>query len=87
MSTTAPTPYDRGARGEPKIWPHVTRSELAILAPIALELEEDRFGRVDFDDDEGATMLNVRVEREADGRVFLRVDLVGIDEVAVVVNG
>ncbi|UVG35430.1 hypothetical protein SEA_ZAGIE_77 [Microbacterium phage Zagie] len=85
--STALTPYDRGVRGEPKVWPHVTRSELAILAPIALELEEDRFGRVDFDDDEGATMLNVRVEREADGRVFLHVDLVGIDEVAVIVHG
>ncbi|QED11893.1 hypothetical protein SEA_MASHLEY_77 [Microbacterium phage Mashley] len=85
--STALTPYGRGVRGEPKVWPHVTRAELATLAPIALELEEDRFGRVDFDDDEGATMLNVRVEREVDGRVFLRVDLVGIDEVAVIVRG
>ncbi|QXN73999.1 hypothetical protein SEA_BLAB_73 [Microbacterium phage Blab] len=60
--STALTPYDRGVRGEPKVWPHVTRSELATLAPIALELEEDRFGRVDFDDDEGATLVTVWIE-------------------------
>lgn len=85
--STALTPYDRGVRAEPKIWPHATRSDLVDMAPIALEMEEDRFGRVDFDDDEGATLLNARVQREADGRVFLHVDLVGADEVAVIVHG
>lgn len=84
---TALTPYDRGVRAEPKIWPHATRSDLSIMAPIALEMEENRFGRVDFDDDEGATLLNAYVQRETDGRIFLHVHLVTIDEVAVIVHG
>lgn len=85
--STALTPYDRGVRGEPKVWPHATRKDLESMSPIELEIEENRFGRVDFDDDEGATLLNVHVQREADGRIFLHVDLVGADEVAVIVHG
>lgn len=85
--SAALTPYDRGVRAEPSIWLHASRKDLESMAPIALEMEEDRFGRVDFNDDENATLLNVRVERETDGRVFLHVDLVTIDEVAVIVHG
>ncbi|QNL30044.1 hypothetical protein SEA_RUDY_74 [Microbacterium phage Rudy] len=84
--TNALTPYDRGVRAEPQVWPHATRKDLETLPPLALEMEEDRFGRVDFNDDENATLLNARVEREADGRVFLYVDLVSIDDVAVIVR-
>ena len=47
------TPYDRGTRLEPQLWP--------------LGDEPDSYGRVDFDNDESATVLTAYVEREGDG--------------------
>lgn len=55
MSQTPLTPYDTGVRLEPKPW-HVQRLNLPD------EEEADRFGRVDFDNDEGAVGLTVYVE-------------------------
>lgn len=59
MSELIPTltPYDTGVRLEPLTW-SVDRTS---TDPAQL----DRFGRVDFTDDEGATVLNVHVERTA----------------------
>lgn len=51
------TPYDTGVRLEPKPW-HVQ----PLLLP-ATE-EADRYGRVDFDTDEGSTALTVYVEHD-----------------------
>ena len=47
------TPYDRGTRLEPQLWP--------------LGNDPDSYGRVDFDDEESRTILTAYVEREGDG--------------------
>lgn len=52
-----PTPYDTGARLEPITW---VRHAYAV--PPA-----DWYGRVDFDDDEGATIVTAYAERDGDG--------------------
>ena len=53
MSTDNLTPYDRGNRLEPQLWP--------------LGEDPDSYGRVDFDNEESRTVLTAYVEREADG--------------------
>ena len=47
------TPYDRGTRLEPQLWP--------------LGDDPDTYGRVDFDDEESRTVQTAYVEREGDG--------------------
>lgn len=53
VRTASLTPYDTGARLEPHVWP--------------ANYDPDRLGRVDFDDDEGATVLSLHAERRDDG--------------------
>lgn len=53
MSIDNLTPYDTGDRLEPQLWP--------------LGEDPDSYGRVDFDNDESATVLTAYVEREGDG--------------------
>lgn len=57
--TTALTPYDTGKRLQPMPWR---------VQPLNLpdEQEAGRYGRVDFDDDEGSTVATVYAERNAD---------------------
>lgn len=57
------TPYDTGARLEPKPW-HV--QPLNLPKPE----EADRYGRVDFDNDAGETVLTARIERNEDGESY-----------------
>lgn len=54
------TPYDTGGRLEPKAW-HVQPRNLPS------QEEAERYGRVDFDDDEGCTVLTAYVERTPTG--------------------
>ena len=61
--TTALTPYDTGKRLQPMPW-HVQPLNLPDPA------EEDQYGRVDFDDDEGATILTGWVEKTEAGYVL-----------------
>ncbi|MGW9114500.1 hypothetical protein [Microbacterium sp. NPDC055683] len=70
MTAKQLTPYDTGDRLEPKVWVHE-----GITSPdgLARPAEDDDYGRVDFDDDEGGTVLTVYVERSARGYV-LRVE-------------
>lgn len=56
MSTMPLTPYDTGAVCEPRPW-------IDPNAPLSEPSDYDRFGRVDFEDDEGATVATVRVVR------------------------
>lgn len=56
MSQTL-TPYDTGSRLEPKPWQVQPRNLLQDPA------EAHRYGKVDFDDDEGATRLTAHVAR------------------------
>lgn len=82
MSDTL-TPYDTGMRGEPKVWPTPSRNELAASEPIDRTLLEDRFGKVDFEDDESKTIATVWIEHTEIGYV-LHLDGEGV---AVMVHG
>lgn len=53
------TPYDTGAVAEPFIWEHYG--------------ETDRYGRVDFDNDESSTVATVWASRNQDGSYTLHV--------------
>lgn len=64
------TPYDAGARLEPKPW-HVQSFNLPG------QEEADRYGRVDFDTDEGATALSVMAEPGPSGPVLHLADWSG----------
>lgn len=77
------TPYDTGVRAEPKLW---STSQLADLSPIERSLEEDRYGKVDFDDDGGTSLLTVWVERNERGFPVVHIQQLGVDEVAVVIH-
>ncbi len=60
------TPYDTGARAEPKVWP-------------ASPGYPDGYGKVDFDNDESATIATVWIERAPEGGYSLQVDDHGND--------
>lgn len=83
--STALTPYDRGVRAEPSIWLHASRKDLESMAPIALEMEEDRFGKVDFENDESSNVATVWFEKNADDHYVLHV--AGMDDVRIEVHG
>lgn len=53
------TPYDSGARLEPRAW-----------APTA----DDEYGRVDFDNDESATVITLWIERDDAGEYRLHLE-------------
>lgn len=73
------TPYDTGKRAEPSVW---GRAELprpsTELTPEAyaelLTKAEDTYGRVDFDDDEGATVATIYVEKNDRGHYVIHVE-------------
>lgn len=64
------TPYDTGERLEPHVW---VKGEVATPGGLPRQVTRDDFGRVDFDNEEGGTVLTVHVERTAAGYT-LRVD-------------
>ena len=53
------TPYDTGEVAQPFIWDH--------------DGETDRYGRVDFDNDESSTVATVWASRNQDGSYTLHV--------------
>lgn len=55
------TPYDTGAVCEPIPWSVPSRLALQRVSAATRVVDEDRFGRVDFEDDTSATVANVRV--------------------------
>lgn len=57
------TPYDTGARCEPKLW---QPDRASVLAAMSGDEGQD-IGNVDFDDDEGHTVATVHVSRTSDG--------------------
>lgn len=59
------SPYDTGDVAEPHIWPP--------------DGDPDRYGRVDFDTDDGTTVCTVRVIRDESGRHVLQVTPQGVD--------
>lgn len=74
------SPYDTGKRCEPKSWiPYGTSVSTATPA--------ENFGKVDFEDDEGHTIVVVHVERKDTGTHVVHVQpLVDEDEIVVVVD-
>lgn len=68
MPTLYLTPYDTGTRCEPHVWLTPTQLALEKSSPDARAIEEDRFGKVDFDNDEATTVCTVHIERGEDGR-------------------
>lgn len=67
------TPYDTGERLEPQLWP--------------VNDDPDRYGRVDFDDDEGATIVSAQVERLPSGDYRLVVTRVSDVRLVVDIDG
>lgn len=66
------TPYDTGERLEPHVW---VKGEVATPGGLPRRVIRDDYGRVDFDNEEGSTILTALVERTADGSGYvLRVD-------------
>jgi hypothetical protein len=72
LGVDAFNPYDSGHRAEPKAWSHVSGGELAQLVGPSVDEAIDRFGRVDFEGDDGTSILTVWVERNDDGTHTLR---------------
>jgi hypothetical protein len=56
------TPYDTGKRSEPKVW---TKSHIE---------DDDDYGKVDFENDEGGTLATLYIEKDEDGTYALRGD-------------
>ncbi|QNJ55577.1 hypothetical protein SEA_PHINKY_86 [Microbacterium phage Phinky] len=73
MSTTYLSPYDTGKRAEPKPWPHSTKAAVAEMAPIAREMAESDFGKVDFENDSSEHVATVWFERNTDDDYVLHV--------------
>lgn len=67
------TPYDTGAVLEPFPWVHKDGTTGTDRRPC----EDDDYGRVDFDNDEGATIVTLRVTRDGDRYVL---EIYGNDE-------
>lgn len=81
------TPYDTGARCEPKIWSHSTAVALAGATGRTLEDELDRFGRVDFENDESATMVTVHVESTETGHRIVIDSQIDPEDLEIIVDG
>ncbi|MBT8162911.1 MULTISPECIES: hypothetical protein [Arthrobacter] len=77
-----PTPYDTGARCEPKPW--LPTSDVQQLA-LRNDLPDD-FGKVDFDNDEGGTVCVAYVERNGDGRFTVHIQPLVDEELRVMVH-
>jgi hypothetical protein len=56
------TPYDKGTVSEPKLW---------VDPSIALEPDESRWGRVEFEGDDGTTIAIARATQAVDARGML----------------
>ena len=70
--TGSPTPYDTGARAEPRVWS-------------LLHGEADRYGRVDFEDSNGDTICTIWVEGTEDGESIIHIQNFGMGNIARVV--
>lgn len=65
------TPYDAGYRLEPKPW---VKEGTASPGGLPRQAVADDYGRVDFEDDEGATVFTAWFQKTESGGYILRVD-------------
>lgn len=77
------TPYDTGERLEPHPW--VKSATVAMPGGLPRQTMDDDYGRVDFDDDEGRTIVTLSISRGPAGYVLHIEDLV--DEALTVTGG
>lgn len=78
------SPYDTGERCEPRVWMPRTMTQWPGIEYLADQL--DSFGKVDFNNDEDATIVTAHVERLPDGRHRLVVDpQCGVEELEILV--
>lgn len=70
MTDKPHTPYDSGERLEPMPW---VKGDVASPGGLPRRVTPDDYGRVDFDNDEGATMLTAYVEPDPTGGYVMRV--------------
>lgn len=80
--TNALTPYDTGVRATPQVWANMGRN-LHTLPPIERELAEDRYGKVDFENDEGSTVATVWLEKNAAGEYTVHIDNMQVTRIEV----
>lgn len=57
------TPYDTGERLEPRIWP---------TSEPGVNYSRTRYGKVDFDGEDGFTAATLWIERKEDGSYVLK---------------
>lgn len=69
MTTPELSPYDTGARCEPKLWQPTPEAVEAIMR----SGDVDDIGNVDFDDGEGHTVATIHLSRGDDGQFTLHV--------------
>lgn len=77
MSDTALTPYDTGARAEPKPWE--IRDPEAEPGSVAWSMDQDRYGKVDFTDEEDASIATVWIEKSEHGQSIVHVQQLGAE--------
>ena len=63
------TPFDTGERAEPSVWAPVPPG--AAYGDIVEGKHDDRYGKVDFENDSSEHVVTVHVERDADGEYVL----------------
>ena len=80
------TPYDTGQRAEPRVWTNAGDS-LDQFGPIARGMEEDRYGRVDFDDENGDSLFTVWVDRNEQGARVVHIQQLSQTPVAIRIHG
>lgn len=83
------TPYDTGVRAQPHPWVKYLSKigEWVAGSENLRPAQDDDFGRVDFDDDSGATLATVYVDRDETGTYTAHVFNFGADETIDIVLG
>lgn len=70
------TPYDTGERAQPIPWVSSTDRVRDRATGVA---DSDRYGRVDFDDDESRTVATVYMMKGSDGNYHLHIEAMDDD--------
>lgn len=84
---TGLTPYDRGTVLEPKPWVKATDDGHFTGEDFVRSTVDEDFGKVDFDDDEDATICTVRVQPDGADHVVIIDSMLTSGDLRVVVNG